>query len=305
MTTETQINPLKKLEMEVSAAKGMKDIVKIDVVKNRFMENYKAATGRTDALQYYEREALAFIELANNKPDIMECDPFSIMAGFARASTYGLPIGSGKLSIYPQGVKQKDGSYKQMLIVKPDAHGKKELLTRMPTIKKVDEPVLVFKDDIFSFSPKKKEVIDHQIKFPIPKASKDNVIACYCTVHLTSGPEDVLMTIDEIEAARKRSKQPDGMMWKDHYPEACKKTLYNRAYKIHYQQPDTIVLYKQWEVPETIEAESEDVTDEVVVVAAEPEPFKANVNEQTGEIYEVAEADLKKKSKKTEEEPFI
>lgn len=303
-------NPIKALEQSIAAAKGIKDIVKIDVVKNRHVANYEAVTGRKDGLQNYEREAFALIELANSKPEIMECDAFSIMAGFLRASSYGLPISSGKLSIYPQGVKQKDGSYKQMLVVKPDAHGRKELLMRMPTIRKVDEGVVVYKDDAFTINPKLKLVTKHEQAFPVPKASKDTIKAAYCTVHFTDGhQEDIIMSIDEIEIARSKSKQPNGQMWAQSYAEACKKTTYNRAYKVHYIAPDTVTLYKQFEAPESvIESEHEVVTesDPTVIASAESvsEEFNPSVNEQTGEVYEPEVTSGKKKGKKEEPEAF-
>lgn len=316
--TPAKINPLKALEQAVANAREIKDIVKIDSVKNRHIANYEAITGRTDGMQNYEKEAFALIQLANNKPEIMECDPFSIMAGFIRASSYGLSIDSGKLSIYKQGVKikNKDGSenWKQVLVVKPDAHGKKELLQRMPSVKRMDEGVVVFKNDTFKVDPRKKVVTVHEQAFPVPAASKDTVIAAYVTIHFTDGhTEDVWVSIDEIEKARAKSKLPDGMMWKDHYGEACKKTVYNRAYKVHYIQPDSVVLYKQYETKESEseyeeaeihEPSNENIAEPSQANAETVEEFRPDVNEQTGEVYEPEPAEDTKKKKRSRE-PFI
>jgi recombinational DNA repair protein RecT len=304
-----KVNPIRQFEQQVALAKSVKDVLKIDIVKNRYVANHTAITGHADGLQVYEQESFAFIDLANNKPEIMECDPFSIVAGFLRASNYALSFSGNDLSVYPRSVKQKDGSYKKVLIVEPQAHGKKRLIGRMPEVKTVDEGVLVFKNDVFKYDPKRKKVTVHEQSWPVPKAEEATVIAAYCTIHFKDGhEEDVIVSIDEIKAARAKSKmEGGGELWKSHFGEACKKTTYNRAFKVHWKKPQTDVLFKydQPSGEDTVDAQSEDVSDAVdptVVDQAQPavdqkDDFKSNVNESTGEVYEEAKVVQKEKKK--------
>jgi len=190
-------NPLKALETEIASAKNVKDLLKINVISNRYIANYEAGTGRKDGAEKYEREAFAFMELANNKPEIMNCDKVSIFAGFIKAGLTGLSFSNTRLSVYPRGGK---------LVVEPDAHGKKEMMERMATIKKIDEGVVVFNGDVFLVDPHAKKVTKHEQKFPTPAASKENVIAAYCTIHFSDNTfQDVVMSINEIEKARSKS----------------------------------------------------------------------------------------------------
>lgn len=274
------LNPLKAMEQQIATAKNVKDLLKIDIVSNRYIANYEAGTGRKDGRERFEREAFAFMEMANSKPDIMECDPISIFAGFIKAGVTGLSFSSNKLSVYPRGVKQKDGSYKKHLVVEPDAHGKKEMLERMPEISKVDEGVVVFKGDEFEYSPVIKQVTKHIQKWPVPKASEDSVVAAYVSIHFTDNHrEDIVLSIEEIKIARSKSRmEGGGELWKTHFGEACKKTAYNRAYKVLYKFPDTAVIFKQFEpTEETIEAPHQVVeqqAEEVVTEEAEEKPKK-------------------------------
>jgi recombinational DNA repair protein RecT len=248
-----QVNPLKALDSQIKSATSVKELLKIDIVSNRYISNYEAGTGRKDGKEKYEREAFAFMELANTNAEIMKCDPVSIFAGFIKAGLTGLSFSSNRLSVYPRGGK---------LVVEPDAHGKREMLERMTTIRKIDEGTVVFNNDQFSFDPKNKKVVKHEQEFPLPKASEETVKAVYATVHFTDKhTEDYVMSLEELKIARSKSKmQEGGMLWKQHYGEACKKSVYNRIFKVLYQVPDTATIYKQFEVAEDVPYS--DVSDE-------------------------------------------
>lgn len=295
MDQSKALNPLKAMEQQIATAKNVKDLLKIDVVSNRYIANYEAGTGRKDGKERFEREAFAFMELANNKPDIMECDPISIFAGFIKAGVTGLSFGSSKLSVYPRGVKQKDGSYKKHLVVEPDAHGKKEMLERMPNIKKIDEGVVVFKGDEFEYSPVIKQVTKHVQKWPVPKAGEDTVIAAYVSIHFEDNHrEDIVLSLEELKIARSKSKmEGGGELWKTHFAEACKKTCYNRAYKVLYKMPDTAVIFKQYDQEETtdttyqeVSAPAEEVVAEELVSEEKPKKKKKTVEIPAEEDFE-------------------
>ena len=319
-----KINPLKQFEMAIANAKSVKDIIKIDSVKNRYVANYKGISGREDGLQVYEQEAFAFMELATNKPDIMECDPVSVIAGFLRASTFGLSFQGNHLSVYPRGVKQKDGSFKKMLIVEPQAHGKRRLLEKMPSIKEVMTGVLIYKGEEFIYDRKQKKVISHKSIWPEPEATPETVEGVYCTIiFLDKTEREVVVNKHELKKARAASKmEGGGELWKTHYGEACKKTSYNRAFKEYWDKPKSDALFT-YSIPDesdgsdTVDttAEEVNVVDQTVIAQGQPEQssppaeekFNPGLNEQTGEVYEpevVKEAPKKNKNRPAPEKLF-
>lgn len=316
MSEQTKaLNPLKKLEAEIASAKDVKGLLKIGVLSDRYIANFEAGTGRKDGKEMYEREAFAFIELANKNPAIFECDPFSVFAGFIKAGMTGLSFGSGKLSAIP---KMMNG--KKILTVEPDAHGKREMLERMPTIKKIDEGVVIFNKDAFVFDAKNKKVVKHEQAWPRPEASEANVVGAYCTVHFTDGhSEDVVVDLNELKKARAKSTnvswvdgakvKDGGQLWVQHYGEACKKTTYNRAFKVYYKQPSTAVIFKQFESKE----EDEQVTTDVAhTTVSEEDVFPTATQEEAAQVVDaevVEEAKTapkeKKKKDKGEEPSFV
>lgn len=340
MSDEKKVmNPLRKLEQEVSVAKNVKDILKISLLSDRYIANYQAVSGRKDGRERFEREAFAFIDLVNSKPEIMECDPFSIMAGFIKASTTGCSFTDGKLSVYPRGVKQKDGSFKKMLVVSPDAHGKREMLERMPTIKEIVEGVVVYNKDKFVYDAKNKKVITHEQEFPSPAPSEETVKGAYCTVMFTDGTsKEVVLTLHELKAARSKSPnvsyiekdgqnvkvRDGGELWNKFYGEACKKSTYNRAFKIYHKLPETAMTFPQWEAPEeeatqdvnytpvaedtflSNEAPAPQAVAEEPVVNPVPEPKKAPVKAQKKEeakpieVQEVKTEEVKETKKESD-----
>lgn len=309
-TSIAKTNPIKALEQQISAAKNVKDLLAIDAIKNRYIQNYQAVTTRTDGASKYERDVFAFMEKVNANPELLQCDPFSIFAAFVKVGSYG--VSPEKLYLRPQGVKQKDGSYKQMMKVDPDPFAKKEMLERMTTIKRVNDPVLVFNKDKFSYNPKQKVVTNHEISFPVPKPSEETIMAVYVTVDWADGrSQDYMLTLEELKTRRAKSQMKEGgQLWQQHYGEAAKKSVINYLFKVEYKQPDTVILYKQYEAPEEEEktidlpAQEEVAADPTLVAQGETAEFRADVNEQTGEVYEPEVTSSKKKGKKEEPEAF-
>lgn len=319
-----KINPIKQFEQALTTAKNVKDILKIDVVKNRYVANYKGISGREDGLQVFESESFAFIDMANAKPEILECDPYSIVSGFLRASTYGLSFQGNHLSVYPRNVKQRDGKFKKMLVVEPQAHGKRRMLEKMPSIKEVVEGVLIYKGEEFVYDRKQKKVISHKSTWPEPEPSETTVVGAYCTIKFSDATErEVVVTANELKKARAASKMADGGdLWIKYYGEACKKTAYNRAFKVYWDKPQTDAVFTYTASPEdeAIDTQAEDVTDQIdatvieqhATPAAEDQeapksdlPFQANVNESTGEIYPTEEVSQKEaKSTRSKRTPI-
>ena len=298
-------NPIKALERQIQSAKTVKDVLKVPFAKDRYIANFQAMSGRTDGLQQFESEAFNFMELANAKPEIMQCDKFSIIAGFMRAAVWNLSFMGNDLSVYPRGGK---------LVVEPQAHGKRRLLEKMPGVKEVKEGVIVFDKDEFEADVANDKVIKHKQKWPRPEAKPENVTGAYCRIVYDNGTtRDIIIDSSEIAKARKASKMQDGgALWTQYYGEAVKKTAYNRAFKVMWRKPEASVLYEQWEAPEG----GEDIPEAQVMEPSEPvmpddnlmkniqltvEPAHEEVDPETGEVTIVA--DKKREEPKKDERP--
>ncbi len=305
-------NPLKVFEEQIALAKGVKDILKTTLVKDRYVANFQGISGRADGAQVFEQESFAFIDLANNKPEIMACDAFSIVAGFLKASTYPLSFSGNDLAVYPRNIKQKDGSFKSVLIVEPMAHGKRRLIENMKGVKEVPEAIIVFHNDAFEADVLNEKVILHKQTWPRPEATEATVVGVYVRIKHDDGTfRDIIMDQHEIKKARLKSKMANGgELWTTHYGEAVKKTVYNRAFKVVYKKPKSDAMFQQFEGPE----EESDLPFEPANVVEEQKQgeqqsdFNPNVNESTGEVYEKTEevkTSPKKDKAKKSEEPFI
>lgn len=267
-------NPLKAMETRLTAAKTIKEVLQIPSLVDRYVKSYEASTGRTDGMEKFERESFAFMDIVSKSSELQACDRLSQFAGFLKGAQTGLGFGSGKLSVYSRG---------KMMVVEPDAHGKKEILERLPDIKKIDEGVIVYNEDTFEYDPHNKLVEVHKQKFPTPKPSKETVMACYVSVHFKDGSrEDIVMSVDAIERARVHSKQQEGMMWKGHYDEACKKTVYNRVYKLKRKEADTPTIFKRFELKD--EGDTIDTTAEMQPAGEAERQTQEQLPEVTGEV---------------------
>src|SRR6478752_4929172 len=103
MADQPKEHPIKALERQISTAKSVRDVLRLDFARDRYVNNFQAMSGRQDGLQQFEAEALNFMELANNKPEIMNADKFSIVAGFMRAAVWNLSFMGNDLSVFVRG----------------------------------------------------------------------------------------------------------------------------------------------------------------------------------------------------------
>lgn len=279
-------NPIKALERQIAGATSVREVLRLDFARDRYVNNFQAMSGRTDGLQQFEAEAMNFMELANNKPEIMTADKFSIVAGFMRAAVWNLSFQGNDLSVFVRGKK---------LVVEPQAHGKRRLLEKMPGVKEVKEGVVIFAKDDFAADVANDKVHRHVQTWPRPEAKPENVVGAYCRIVYNDGhTRDIIIDSHEIAKARASSQMTDGgKLWTMHYGEAVKKTAYNRAFKIMWRKPEAALLYQQWEAPEEKEefVPGKDIQDAQIVqepIMPEAEttinPVKESVDKETGEV---------------------
>lgn len=286
-TEQPKENPIKALERQIENAKSVKEILRLDFAKDRYVNNFQAMSGRTDGLQQFESEALNFMELANNKPEIMNADKFSIVAGFMRAAAWNLSFLGNDLSVFVRSKK---------LVVEPQAHGKRRLLEKMPGVKEVKEGVVVFAKDEFAADVANDKVHKHIQTWPRPEAKPENVVGAYCRIVYDDGhTRDIIIDASEIKKARESSQMQDGgKLWINHYGEAVKKTTYNRAFKVMWRKPEAAVLYQQWEAPEKddfvpgefqeAEVVGEPIMPDTISAGRDGAPASEIVDKETGEV---------------------
>lgn len=223
-------NKLQVVQKELAAASSVKEMLGIPIVQDRFITNYEKTTGKKDGPQRFQQEVLNFLEIANENKAIMKCDRFSIFAAIVKAGTTGLSFRDGHLYPIPYG---------QILKTSIGAHGKREMLMRMPTIEFVSEAQVVMKGDKFVYDKANSIVMEHPVdmmgkKIPL---NMENIMGSYFRIEFTSGRViDVLMTQDDLMKARGAAKTKQ--VW-DAWPgEMSKKSVYNRGYKLYHRYPE-------------------------------------------------------------------
>lgn len=220
---------LQVIKQELDKAPNLKSVMALPFVQERFVKNYEKTTGKKDGAQRFQQEVFNFMEVANENPEIVKCDKFSIFAAIVKAGTTGLSFRDGHLYPIP---------YKGVLKTQIGAHGKKEMLMRMPDIKRVYEAQYVLKGDSFKFDKANSRVIEHVTDFTKPKAILlDNIVAAYGRIDFTDGTSiDTLIEHDDFVKAKAAARTK--AVW-DAWPgEMSKKTVYNREFKLYHRYPE-------------------------------------------------------------------
>jgi len=289
-------NKLQVVQQQLVAAKTIKDMVSLPVVENRFIANYEKTTGKKDGKLRFQQEVFNFLEIANENKKIFECDRFSIFAAVVKAGTTGLSFRDGHL--YPI-------VYGNVLKTTIGAHGKREMLMRMPNVKFVDEAQVVMKNDEFIYDKLNSKVSIHNSDInKQPPMTLENILAAYFRIHFVDGTvKDVMMTNAELVKARAAAKTMK--VWDNWTGQMCKKSVYNRGFVLYHRYPEG-------EFPEMQQfdgSEEDEFIDAPVVVEEvkqEQQPAKTNIPDdvEDAKVEEVDE-DTGEVTTKKEEEPPI
>ncbi len=243
---------LKKQDQELSQARTVKEALQVGFVRERFVKNYEAITGRKDGDNRFQAEVFHYLELINDNPKLKDADRFSHFAAIVKAGTTGLSFGK-EGQLYPI-------LYGNIVKVQIGAHGKRELLRRMPNVKMILEGQVVLKGDDFKHDKLNNKVIEHITSEKDVAATLDNIKAAYCRIIWKDNTfTDIVVYHDELVKAKSKSKmQSDQSAWGQWPGQMCIKVAYNRAYKLYYSAPQTEVSdLKGYEVDE-----DEDITPE-------------------------------------------
>lgn len=273
------MSQLQKFETAIKEAKSVKELFQLPDVRERFVKNYEAVSGRKDGENRLEQERFAYLQIVAEKPDLQKVDNFYHVAAIVYAGTTGLSFRDNKLYVYPNG---RGG-----LKVQSSPAGKREMFEMMPEIKRVPEAVVVYKGDHFVVDKMNQIVKEHNsTKDTVEKNTLENLRAVYQRIEYKDGRiVDVVMYQDEILKAKGKSKTRDSGPWYDWPMDMAKKTVLNRAFRLYHHYPDNVVLYGP-----TVEDDSEDGGNDYADATIMPnEPMQTldngdSVNTSTGEV---------------------
>lgn len=266
---------LKKINADLAAAKSVKEALSLDFVKDTFIRNYQAITGRADGSNRFMNETFHYLEIVNGSDKLQKCDRFSHFAAIIKAGTTGLSFGKdGQLYPIPYGTTVK---------VQIGAHGKRELLRTMPNVKFVGEGQVILKGDTFAHDKLNNIIVSHVASEKQPKPTIDNIVASYVRIAFTDRTVDVVVYNEDLVKAKNKSRdQNETSAWNNWTVQMAVKVAYNRAYKLYYSppsvqviggSPDVAEVDEEEEIIETMANEAESVAITATVVGDEADEF--------------------------------
>lgn len=170
-----------------------------------------------------ERMARAAITALMRVPALAECDQASFFQAMMLLSQYGLEPDGRNAHLIPFR-NNKKGIMECQLIV--DYKGLVELIERTGNVSTIHADK-VCENDTFVFD--RGEVVQHLVDFRKPRGK---AYAYYCVITKKDGSKkSEVMTREEVEEIRKRSRASSSGPWVTDFDEMAKKTVFKRASK--------------------------------------------------------------------------
>lgn len=179
------------------------DIVRHDLVKQRFITIHDTLWGAGTGDAAYERESIFFNRILTEKDTLQKSTKFSIFCSFIDLAVSGLSLEPGTRALcYLQGRKFNIGTdrngnkvYEPRLRLTVSGYGELVLRTRAGQIRHADNPVLVYEEDSFSFSDTDgRKTVSYTCNFP-HKSNK--IVACYMRITRADGTIDYGIMLEE------------------------------------------------------------------------------------------------------------
>lgn len=216
-------------------------------------------------------------------PKLLNCTPESVLECMLTCSQLGLEPDGRRAHLIPYGTICK-------VIV--DYKGIVELAMRGGNVSNIYAQV-VCENDSFSWDTGE---IKHQIDF---RRSRGDMYAAYTVITFKDGRKHAeVMTKDEIDAIRQRSKSPNEGPWVSDYGEMAKKTVFRRASKWITLSPEIADAFEKDDGDDfqPVKIESELSAKRLFSAGTDPEPISQTQNESPIEVQsEVAQEVTKEK----------
>jgi recombination protein RecT len=153
----------------------------------------------------------------NKSPKLKDC---------TQSSVFDCLLTCAQLGIEPDGRRAHLIPYGTSCTLVVDYKGIVELVMRSGKVKKIHSDK-VCRNDVFDYQMG--DVVAHKIDFSAPRG---DAIAYYSTIVFDDGvAKTEVMSKDEIESIRKRSKAANSGPWVSDFDEMAKKTVFKRAAK--------------------------------------------------------------------------
>ena len=205
-TTESQL----PLAAQEAKPKTIRDLISSD----RFKDQVALALPKHCTPDRFARVALTAL---NRTPKLAECTQQSLLQCLMDLSALGLEPDGRRAHLIPYGDKAT-------LVI--DYKGLVELAIRSGEISTIHADV-VCENDVFAYNMGKIE--KHEIDF---KKSRGAMYAAYAHVVMKDGSiKDEVLSKDDVDAIRKRSRAANSGPWVTDYNEMAKKTAFRRCSK--------------------------------------------------------------------------
>lgn len=156
-------------------------------------------------------------------PKLADCDQASFFNALLTLSQLGIEPDGRRAHLIPFENRKRNVTEVQLII---DYKGLVELVMRSGSVSNIHADVVCDNDD-FEFD--RGELKKHKIDFRAPRGK---IYAAYCLVRFKDGSEKCdVMTVDEIEAIRSRSRAGQSGPWVSDWAEMSKKTVFRRLSK--------------------------------------------------------------------------
>lgn len=245
------------------------------------------------------------ISTIQKNPDLLKCTQVSVLSCLMESAQLGLQVNGslGEAYLVPFNNKQKDGTWKKECQLIIGYKGYMKLARNSGEVSTIKAEV-VYKGDELKVEDGLDPVLRHVRSEDPPELDKDEplenaVRGAYAIVKMKDGtPQFVFLWKWEIDRARARSKQKDGLMWTTDYPEGAKKTAIRRLAKYMPQSPE---IQRAAALEDAADLGiSQDIESAIEISATEQEP--AQITNGT-KLDALVDADKSKQEEKAPEKP--
>jgi recombination protein RecT len=203
-------------EIKKAKPQGLKELINSDSMREQFAR----ALPKHLSPERFSRVAITAL---SRTPKLMECTPSSLMKCLLDLSAMGLEPDGRRAHLIPYN-NRKQGTVECQLIV--DYKGLVELIRRSGDVVSLRAETVCEKD-LFTW---KNGEIDHVINW---RGNRGKVEAVYAEAVMKSGErQTAVMTHEEVEAIRKRSRSQQDSPWTTDWAEMAKKTVVRRLSKM-------------------------------------------------------------------------
>lgn len=163
------------------------------------------------------------LTIVNKTPDLQKCTTSSFMEAFMLCAQWGLKPNGYHAHLIPYRDNKLNCHRVQLIL---DYKGLIQLAYNSGFVKSINAQIVCENDQ---FEENMGSVVRHSVN---RKGERGDVYAVYCVIELKDGAQHTeIMSRDDVEAIRKRSKAGNVGPWQTDWDEMAKKTVFRRASK--------------------------------------------------------------------------